>query len=360
MQPKLLFCGYNVYSQFAEKSNNKSNSENEIISPPVESSFDVSTISCFTLYSNHIIIITKNGEIFGSGDNSKGEIIGLLPKEELTKFTKFEFKDENNQVWHPISAAACSESTIFLISSTKDNTQNKIAYSYMNIPTTFPVFQNVGESNPISLYSGFFNAAAIDSEGSILYFPQYYYNSPQPQIDPVSLPNNEKAIGFAFCNDHAIALSKNGCVFISEAGEEVKTLNFTPEKSLEGKKIVQISGISDHCFALTEDGKVFCRGAIKHGKLGLGKNIQNVKKVGSYMEEVVDEFVEVTSLNKYNIKAVYAGVDNSLFQTVDGKILACGENENGELFTDKPYKDDVDLPIDTLINEGASFCCPGF
>ena len=162
------------------------------------------------------MIITKNGELFASGVNSKGEIIGLLPKEELKTFTKFEIKDENNQVWNPMSAAACCESTLYLVSSTESNSKNKIAYSYAHTKTAFPVFQNIGDSNPIALYSGFFNAAAIDSEGSILYFPEYYYDSPLPQIDPVTLPNNEKAIGCAFCHCHALALSQNGHVFISE------------------------------------------------------------------------------------------------------------------------------------------------
>ena len=47
-------------------------------------------------------------------------------------------------------------------------------------------------------------------------------------------------------------------------------------ESLEKTIIISVSGTWNHCFAVSEEGKVFGFGSNESGKLGLGKEITKV------------------------------------------------------------------------------------
>lgn len=65
------------------------------------------------------------------------------------------------------------------------------------------------------------------------------------------------------------------------------------------------------------------------------------------------------SLKQYNIVDVYAGFSHSLFQTLEGKIIACGDNSYGELpINSQPYFR-PNLPMETVISNGVTFCVAG-
>lgn len=119
-------------------------------------------------------------------------------------------------------------------------------------------------------------------------------------------------------------------------------------ESLEKTIIISVSGTWNHCFAVSEEGKVFGFGSNESGKLGLGKEITKV-----------NIFTEIKTLNKYKIKMAYASWSHSLFQTEEGKILACGSNLAGELLGNNLSSKCYYLPIETVINEGATFCFAG-
>lgn len=72
--------------------------------------------------------------------------------------------------------------------------------SYPGVKTASPLFLNIGNSNPVSLYGMSDYAAAIDDEGSIMIIPSYeiFENSPSQLIEPNSLPNNDKAVSVTF------------------------------------------------------------------------------------------------------------------------------------------------------------------
>lgn len=70
----------------------------------------------------------------------------------------------------------------------------------------------------------------------------------------------------------------------------------------------------------------------------------------------------VQPLENYKIKEAYAGNNHSLFLTTDGKVLACGSNNYGQIpassiltNVDKVYY----TPVETLVSSGASFCIAG-
>ena len=95
-----------------------------------------------------------------------------------------------------------------------------------------------------------------------------------------------------------------------------KKLNFTKIDLPEN--IIEVSGIHEHCLALSKEGKVF----------GYGKNFNGIMGFDSDIE-IISKFKEIPSLCKYKIKAAYAGVDHSLFLTDEDKVLHCGENDCG-------------------------------
>lgn len=81
----------------------------------------------------------------------------------------------------------------------------------------YPVILNIGNFNPISIFGGSYNCAAIDSEGSIIYIHPSFYSSPQNKIESFILPSHEKAVNVACLNDFVIALDANGKVFKSNS-----------------------------------------------------------------------------------------------------------------------------------------------
>lgn len=82
------------------------------------------------------------------------------------------------------------------------------------------------------------------------------------------------------------------------------------------------------------------------GRLGFSKEVRKV-----------DSFTVISSLLNYKIKAAYAGNLHSLFQTSEGKILACGYNYFGQnLLSSGSSSDNVYLPEEKTIASDATFC----
>ncbi|KAK8854207.1 putative E3 ubiquitin-protein ligase herc4 [Tritrichomonas musculus] len=97
-----------------------------------------------------------------------------------------------------------------------------------------------------------------------------------------------------------------------------------------------------------KEGLVFAFGTNGYGQLGLGKET-----------EKVSTFTKISSLSGNEIRAVYAGLFHSFFETREGKILACGRDHNGELFLNGGKRNEiVYLPTETTI-QGAKFSILG-
>lgn len=337
-------CGYNEKYNISEKPNNQVNDEN-IVSPAIASNLDSNSILSYSVYDK-TVAVTNEGIALGIGDNSQGQISGSLPKKILKHFTKIELRDGNNNPCSVISAVCGLEYTLFMISSDDKSSQKKLAYSHSNINSKYPVILNIGQFNPISIFGGPYHCAAIDSEGSIIYIHSSFHLSPQNKIESFLLPSHEKAVNVACLSDFVIALDVNGKVFISKSEP---TLSFKEISELNDKEIFYISGICCHCFAVSKDGKVFV----------YGKDYNNDGRLGLSKKRSSDKFIEIKSLRKYKICAAYAGVYHSLFQTQEGKLLACGNNEYGQLLLNSGLrKEKIYEPVETS-STNVSFCITG-
>lgn len=135
---------------------------------------------------------------------------------------------------------------------------------------------------------------SIGSEGEVIFINyNSIINSPKAQVESLYLTDGEKASSVACC-DHSVAvLSSNGRVFYAPI--TLKKINKFSEV-LKGKEIVYLSGKLDHILTVTKEGRVFGRGSNESSQLGLGKETESVYS-----------FFEIPSLEKYEIRAAYAG-----------------------------------------------------
>lgn len=343
-------CGLNQNSQLGEKSNKMSIGDIPIISPLVKSRQDVSSFLSYSIYTDHAVFISKSGVIEAIGDNTEGQISGSLPKEILREFTQFEIKDSNDVTWIPISVVCGYSYTLYLLTNPEILGKTKLAYSYKGTQDPYPTFLNIKHAIPVSLYGGYSNAAAIDTDGSIIFVPESTSTYPESLIESIGLPDGEKAISVACCDTFIIVLSSNGHVYRSSSSG-TSDLTLIEDISPHNSEIVHISGTRNHCFATDRNGTVFALGSNSNGRLGIGENVKQT-----------DEFLPVQPLENYKIKEAYAGNNHSLFLTTDGKVLACGSNNYGQIpasgiltSVDKVYY----TPVETLVSSGASFCIAG-
>lgn len=127
----------------------------------------------------------------------------------------------------------------------------------------------------MSLFWDFTNAAVIGKDGSIIFIPKTVRKCPEKQLEPFFLPDKDKAVCLACCGRYIFSVGLSGRVFEYDL-TEIKNdkLCFTEVKSLKNIKICEVSGSYCHCFAVSEEGKVFAFGSNFHGQLGKIKEIK--------------------------------------------------------------------------------------
>lgn len=345
----LIVCGRNEYKQLGENANSIDVDGSPIIFPPCKSHLDISTLLSYSIYSSHLVWITKDQKAFAIGFNSVNKICSTLPSGKIDKDTEIKFLDTKGRQCNFLSAVCGTYYTLYLISPQYDNKSPQLALVYQGENNGRPLFLNIGNSHPVELFGGRLNAAAIDSKGSILIITDIVFKSPLSPIKPSCLPNNERAICLGCCDDFIIALSSSGKVYECDISNKSNISTFSEVTELKNINCIHVSGAFTHCFVVTKDGHVYGRGSNENGKLGLG---QSVKKV--------DKFTEISSLNDKKIIQASAGRFHSLFLCNEGKIYGCGLNNAGSLMLKSGNSINVTfLPIETSITSGATYCFAG-
>lgn len=334
-------CGYNKCFQFGDISNNQSKNQTPCVCPPIDSSLDVSSLLSYSCYGVHSVIIDKNGRAYGIGYNEDFRISKTLPKERFKTEHEIFIKDPSNHPAKFLSAVCGWSYTLYLVSLQRERKEKLVIAS----SNKAPFFLSINGLTSVKLFGGRTTAAAVDASGSIFIISESVLKT--ESVEASFLPDEETA-NFVVCLEKSIiVLSLSGCVYesVSDFKAAGKT-EFVKIRELEGKKIVEISGSFEHCFAVCEDGTVFARGLNDHGQLGIDRR-------------EADEFTEISSLKKYKITSASAGGWHSLFLTSDGKVLACGYNRYGQLLLNNPSEKNIDSPIETTITTGATFIYAG-
>lgn len=336
----VIVGGYDECYQLGERPNNQDEDGSPIITPPVRLSFDPSSLLSYSTYCSHAVLVMNDGSLKGVGLNKDGRISSTLQKTLVRDFTDFRINDSNGQQLSAVSAVCYEHGTLYMLSK---NDGYQLVLCDKDINGGDPVFLDIGNHQPVSLFGGCSYAAAIGSEGEIIFINRNSVKkSPGMQIDTFSLPDGEKASSVACCDSSVFVLSTNGRVF------KLRVLNFSIVEELSGHEIVCLSGTYCHCLAVSNDGRVFGCGSNEFGQLALGKGTESVPS-----------FNEIASLNNLEIRHAYADYNHSLFQTRDGKIMSCGDNYSGQLILGSGAGKRAYSQKETTIANGAAFCIAG-
>lgn len=342
----ILVAGCNTHRQLVANPNCKTSDGFPAVCPPREIQVDVSTLLSFSIYEDHAVRILNNGKPVASGNNEGKRICDSLPNGTIEKSSGFQIFDNEGQICKILSVVCGYCYTLYMISPSKPEQKMRLAYVRQNQNDGKPLFLNIGQNNPIALYGGNQRAGVINSDGSIITITKSIFNSPEAEIQSVSLPKGKKAVSLACCDHYVFALSLHGHVYQASSQDRFSSFTIVPE--LRHIEVTCISGTCRHCLAVSTDGKVYSRGSNGYGEIGIGEN-----------SEEVEEFTLIEALKDQKIVAAYAGYSHSLFQDEKGKILACGYNGFGQMLLKEPsYKNNY-LPVETTIKGGATFCVAG-
>ena len=80
---KIIVGGYNKYYQLGEISKNCVEGNNHVISPPLNSSLDSSSLLSYSVYYWHSVLITRNSSLFGIDINYDGRIFRYLMERDF-------------------------------------------------------------------------------------------------------------------------------------------------------------------------------------------------------------------------------------------------------------------------------------
>lgn len=338
-------CGINNYQQLGVESNSTGDYKGLYACPPINSKIDIESIMSYSIYSTHSILIANDGRCFAFGYNGDGRIDGNYSNDPLNKKEIEIFDPEGNKCTF-ISAVCGDPYTLYLVSSPICHKRQLVyAHSYKKI-----VFINTTNNNPTKLFGGNKTAAAVTENGSIIIINSKIVNdASNNEITSTYLPENEKAASLACCEKFIAAISESGKLFIAFLGDEFNQITFQKVSERAHNKFISVSGTHSRCFAISNDGRVF--GYSLFGFKDFGMNIDESRS---------NEFIEITPLKSYKIISASSGNAHSLFVTIDGKVIACGFNADGQLFTKtQSINEYINQPMETCIRNGAHFCIAG-
>ena len=214
---------------------------------------DASNLLSFSKIGKLAVWITKDFKAF-RGDISKGS---------TKKNTEVIFNDKFGHPLKFLSVVLGNYYEFYLASS--DGTFNNCQLIFSN--GSKPIFVNIGNRRPVSIYGGYAYAAAIDSEGSIIILKPH--NSIAISLIR-SHPEGLKFVNVACCDSTIYALDSNGHVYSMEMND-FDDNKFCPV-NIQMKTITFISGNKNHCLAVSSFGIVYVIGKCnQYGGLGLGK-----------------------------------------------------------------------------------------
>ena len=333
--------GSNANYELAGSLNDQTNGP-ENIKTPCNSRLNPKSLLSFSTYA-HSVWVMQNGEAVAVGDNRYGQIMSTMPKETFQNDTKIEFQNKNGQRCKFTSAVCGADYTLYKVSGETNSDPSQLVYAHSNKET---IFLNIGKRSPVSLFGGRYTSAVIDAEGGVIIITESVFDSPESEVECLSLPDCDKAVKAACGDDSVIVVGESGRVFECRLGGRKKS--FSEVVELSGIKINEISGTSKHFFAVSEDGRVFGRGDNLYNRLGIPSDIKQLSK-----------FELIESMNKYHVVEAFAGVWDSFFKTSEGKIFGCGWNCYRELMLKDSYIFNVYPPAETTITRDVTFCILG-
>lgn len=286
IEPTATFSCYDASSNFMNAIFNNDWNNIKYVGVLTRVPIDLEGIQCVSSGLNYSVII-KVGKVFIAGEYSKNQ---------FKTFTEVKIDGE------PIFWAACGGCfTLYLTESGKA----------LVIHDLGGVIDVKLARKAVSVFAGNNFGGIIDEEGAINIIDSGDLKKP-PQRFSLDAP----AVDLVCCNKFICALTSDGRVLLNykfETGPQ----RFVEVQSLEGVKIIKLSGFTNTCAALSSAGRVFMYGNNSYGQLGNGTKIENYE---SFTEVHFDEEIKDVSCSYH-----------TLFLTKSNMIYGCGYNKFNQL-----------------------------
>lgn len=239
----------------------------------------------------HTLMVTHSGDLFGSGDNSKGQ---LNPEEADDAFME------------------------------------KPAEIRLSLPPSCRI---------VAVSCGLYHSACLTNDGHVITFGSNEYGQlghshdrdPNKVMPRMVEGLARQSIIQISCTDHStLMLSRNGKVFSCGAGDKgVLGLNSLKNEAdaraiggaLEGVPVCHIATGSNHCTATTVNGTVYAWGQGENGELGIGKEGLDE----GFMKAPCKVHLDI------QVRSTSCGEAHTIFVAVNGDVYSCGSNSSGQL-----------------------------
>lgn len=239
----------------------------------------------------HTLMVTQFGSLFGSGDNSYGQ---LNPEE-----TPDAFKEKPGEI-------------------------------LLSLPPS---------SRIVQVSCGLQHSACLTNDGHVITFGSNEYGQlghshdrdPNRVMPRMVEGLSRQSIIQLSCTDHStLMLSRNGKVFTCGAGDKgVLGLNSLKNEfdarpiggALEGVPVCHIATGSTHCTATTVNGTVYAWGQGSNGELGVGLEGSREGVIMTPTKVHLD----------VQVRATACGMAHTVFVAVNGDVYSCGSNSLGQL-----------------------------
>ena len=164
-----LMCvsGLNTFNNIYYESNNNNKTNDPIVSPPVQVPLNIPDCLSYSNCSNHAVTIMNNQPSTTIGPYT-GNVRSQKEKKKLKKWLKITIKDDEDNIYLPISAVCGDSYTLYLLNPLQEDEAPLLAYFHQNQRNGSPVFLDTEGTFPLALYGGCNIAAAITKEGEIL------------------------------------------------------------------------------------------------------------------------------------------------------------------------------------------------
>jgi alpha-tubulin suppressor-like RCC1 family protein len=283
---KVYACGYNGYGGLGNGTTTDSSTPIAISTTNIGTSFPITAISAGGGYS---LFLRSDGKVFACGYNNYG---ALGDGTTTYKSTPIEISTTNIGTTYPITAiSAGTYHSLFLRS---DGTVFACGW---NANGQFGVGTTTSSSTPIAILTTSIAIAAGNGYSLFLRSDGNVYAcgaNTQGQLGDGTVTQRNTLI--------AISTTNIGTTY----------------------PITAIAGGELHSLFLRSDGKVFACGNNSSGELGDGTLTQRETRI-----PILTTNIGTT----YPIIAIAAGYGHSLFLRSDGRVYACGSNNQGQLGT---------------------------
>lgn len=344
------------------------NSLDDLLEILNSSSIIIGNVKMFGAGSDHLIILKEDGNLYGIGRNSYGQL-GLGNTTNQTTFKKISFDTSD------LKSIVCGSCNTFLLKNNGDlyaaggNSTGQLGTGDLTNKTTFiKVASEVSEVSATGFIENdilYGHTVILKNDGTV--YGTGYCNHGQlansntfnvASFTQIPITNVKKVTLGGNCtyflkNDstlHSVGINAGGELGIGNLNTPIRTIT----QVLTNVK--DICSARNACFALKNDGTLWAAGRNTGGILGLGLTISTETRVST--------FTQITSGVNGNIDQISCGVYHAFILKNDS-VYACGENTYGQLGLGNTINKNLYTLVSTNLNAdnvkeiqcGESFTC---